>query len=130
MAITKLLLRYGSLTDEMIKDFSSDYPDDASLVFRISGIEDSILFTGDVHTAEMGEYLLREHAALLQARYLQVNDHGDSEFDQYFYDVVAPKIAICDVPEDELNESLSEYLHAKDIDIYSFATAPNRFAFK
>ena len=124
-----------SSANDDIKDFSTDYPNDASLVFKISGSEDSILFTADITTKQMCNYLLDNHADLLQAKYIQMNHHGWNWFDYSFYNVVNPKIALFDTPKWEFEEKeetieLRKYIVSNNIEVYDFNTAPNRFEFK
>lgn len=67
-----------------------------SLVFRISGKNKSILFTGDIYKDQADE-LAREYGSKLKSDYLQAPHHGRLNKEPvYFYETVAPKKTFVD----------------------------------
>lgn len=130
-----LQLQVLSCSNEEIQTISNNYPNDASMVFKISGEEDSILFLADVQSKQMSSYLLENYQTLLQSNYVQINHHGWNEFDYEFYDYINPDYAFIDTTyllkeEHEEIVNLINYLQSKGIEVYDFETAPNRFSFK
>ncbi len=113
-----------------------DVPNNASLVFKVTGQEDSILFCADAHTDLLGDALIAEYGDRLQAKYVQTGHHGNNSFPDYFYDTVQPEIAIFDGPEwlmtgeNYTAKDLAAYFEANDVEVFSYMTAPNIFEFK
>ncbi|MCR5545744.1 MAG: MBL fold metallo-hydrolase [Lachnospiraceae bacterium] len=110
-----------------------DAANDGSLVFEISGNEQSMLFCADTGEAQ-SETIIENYGEKLSADYLQLGHHGNGGLNEKFYRMVSPKVAFFDAPEWLMNPeqgtnyttpeniALMEELGAK---IYSFDSAPN-----
>lgn len=95
-------------------------------MFKISGIEDSVLFCGDCYNTDYAKCLIENYGDELQSEYVQLGHHGNNSFPTSFYDVVDPKVAFFDAPEwlmigegynaDELNT----YLIDKKTETYDY----------
>lgn len=116
---------------------STDIPNDASLVFKISGKKDSVLFCADCHSQVMADYLIRTYdKGQLNSEYVQLGHHGNNSFPTYFYDYVDPDVALFDAPEwlmtgeNYTAKDLKKYFIDKGAECYDFTTAPNTFIFK
>lgn len=76
LEICGLQIEILSAYDENVKNISRDYLNDGSMMFKVSGNEDSFLFCADVGI-NMSDYLLQKHGAeKLSADYLQMGHHG------------------------------------------------------
>ena len=133
--IDNLTIDIISSGNDVIKSFSDYYSNDSGIVFKVSGQEDTILFTSDVESEQMGKYLIRYYKNELPAKYLQVNHHGNNQFPLEFYDIVNPEIVIFDTPnwlfaEKENARDLRKYFVDKKVKVYDFRSIPNRFIFK
>ncbi|MGN0495232.1 MAG: MBL fold metallo-hydrolase [Lachnospiraceae bacterium] len=128
---------FGSYGDVALENGSGDIPNNASLVFKIAGEEDSILFCSDCHDASMADYFMDKYTSEeLHAKYVQLGHHGNNSFPTYFYDYVNPDIVLFDSPEWLMTgesysaKDLKEYFEDKDIICFDYTTAPNKFAIK
>jgi beta-lactamase superfamily II metal-dependent hydrolase len=139
------VLGIGSLTvtvlnsyDDKIKEAgSTDIPNDASLVLKFEGEEDSVLFCADCHSPVMADLLLSEYTPeQLHAEYVQLGHHGNNSFPTYFYDVVDPQIALFDAPEwlmtgeNYTAKDMLDYFNEKSAQSYDYRTAPNEFVIR
>ena len=121
--------------DQMIVDY--DHPDVAnlaSLMFKFTGEEDSILFCGDV-LGFLGMDLLDMYGDQLDATYVQPGHHGNNAMPIEFYEALNPEVMFFDGPA-WLNESdeytakaLIEWCKENGIETYEFKTAPNSVGF-
>lgn len=122
--------------DQMIADYEHpDVANLASLVFKVTGKEDSMLFCGDM-LAFLGMDLLDMYGDALDADYVQPGHHGNIDISYEFYEALNPKVMFFDGPA-WLNESdeyyskgLIEWCQANDIVTYDFGTAPNSMSFE
>lgn len=128
---------YSSYGDAVLENGYGDIPNNASLVFKISGEEDSILFCSDCHDASMADYLMNTYTGEeLHAEYVQLGHHGNNSFPAYFYDYVNPEVALFDSPEwlmtgeNYTAKDLKQYFLDKNITCYDYVTAPNSFIFR
>lgn len=119
-----------------IKAQKQDLPNNMSLMLKVVGEENSILFCADCHGEKMAKMLIKKYGDELQAEYVQLGHHGNNSFPESFYDVVNPNYAIFDGPEwlidsDEYTaKDLMQYFKEKGVVCYDYRTAENRFVFR
>ncbi len=118
--------------DEHVDALPQQLPNDGSIMFKISGAEQSMLFCADVEEV-MEQYIIPEHGGELRADYVQCGHHGNDSLSHEFYDLVGASAAFIDAPEWELDpdskytaHELREYLRSKGTAVYTFETAPNQ----
>lgn len=123
--------------DQVVYDTcQGDIPNDCSLVFKVSGAKDSILFCGDCHTAEMADMLISRYGENLQAEYVQPGHHGNNSFPTSFYDVVNPSAVIFNAPEwlmtgeNYTAKDLKEYFEQKNVKVYDYSSPCLMFRFE
>lgn len=128
---------FNSYGDTVLNNGSGDIPNNASLVFKIVGEEDSILFCADCHSETMADYFMKNYTEEeLHAEYVQLGHHGNNSFPTYFYDYVKPEVVLFDAPdwlmtgEDYTARELEQYFEKQGISCYDYRTAPNQFVFK
>ncbi|MCR5593835.1 MAG: hypothetical protein K6F79_08850 [Saccharofermentans sp.] len=125
---------FNSYDDIVIGTGSPDVANFASLVFKISGQEDSILFCGDVY-GQLWVLLTEMYGDRLAARYVQPGHHGNNHVDSEYWSVVNADVMFFDGPswlttsDDHDAKRLIEWCHSNGIETYEFATAPNWVAF-
>lgn len=125
-----------SAYDKEMKALTKDLMNDGSLMFRISGKEDSMLFCADVGTS-LTETLVDEYGDSLKSDYLQMGHHGFGGLDQEFYRLTAPKAAFFDAPDwlvngegDRNTKKNEELMRAMDCTLFFYYTAPNQILLK
>lgn len=115
--------------DNAVESIGNREASNSSLVFSLTGTEDSILFMSyvtrpiedDVVTAIGNQ----------QFDYITVNDHGEWVFDYWWFDLMSPKGIFFDEESDRLEpggnafESYA-YFSEKGYNTYTFDTVPNR----
>ena len=123
--------------DESLREYyGDDIPNNASLIFKVSGKKDSILFCGDAHQAPLADYLTRTWGERLKAEYVQTGHHGNHSFPKRFYDMVSPETAFFDAPEwlmtgeEYTARKLKKYFTGKRIKTVDYQTAPNSCLFR
>ncbi len=84
---------------QVVENGSGDLPNYASLVFKITGKKDSILFCGDCHGEQMGQLLQEQYGKEMVAEYAQLGHHGNNSFLLDFYENAEIKYALFDAPE-------------------------------
>lgn len=116
----------------------TDAINDGSLMFKVSGERDSMLFCADVGVG-MSEKLIEQWGEQLKADYIQMGHHGNGGLNEDFYRMVHPRIAFSDAPEwlfhpgsgsifdSEAKTALMESMGAT---VYYYATAPNSVKLK
>ena len=121
--------------DQMVVDTGSmDVANFGSLLFKISGNEDSFLVCGDVY-GSLWIQLAQMYGDRLAADYVQAGHHGNNHVDPSEWAVVDAEVMLFDAPEwltqsDEYNaRPLIEWCHENGIETYEYATAPNSFEF-
>ena len=124
----------NSYDEKIAESGSADIPNDASLVLKLEGKEDSVLFCADCHSQGMADLLMGEYTKeQLHAKYVQLGHHGNNSFPNYFYDYVEPQIALFDSPEwlmtgeNYTAKDLLGYFNEKGVQSYDYRTAPNQF---
>ena len=131
-----------SAYDDTIDKLSNDLMNDGSLLFRVKGKEESMLFCADVGSAggktgkmqkRMTKYLVEEYGDALKSDYIQMAHHGFQGLNKEFYEKVDPKAAFFDAPYWLMNGE-SEFSSKEKEDmildmgkiVYSYYTAPNQ----
>lgn len=112
----------------------TDAVNDGSLLFKISGRRNSMLFCADVGV-KMSQTLIEQWGDQLKSDYLQMGHHGNGGLNEDFYRLVQPSVAFADAPEwlfhpedgtatydSEIKTALMESMGAT---VYYYATAPN-----
>ena len=118
--------------DENVDTLPDHLPNQGSMMFRIEGAEQSMLFCADVQK-EMEQFIIPEHKNDLHADYVQCGHHGNWGLSKEFYDYVNASVAFMDAPEWLFDpeskytaNELREYLEEKGTTVYTFETAPNQ----
>lgn len=117
--------------------YSKDYLNDGSMMFKVTNEEESMLFCSDVGV-NMSAYLHGCWQKSIKVDYLQMGHHGYGGLEDYFYQTVSPKVAFFDAPEymmfDETgkfdnpqNKALMEKMGCV---IYYFKDGPNSIILK
>lgn len=132
----KVLSSYEPWIDEKTDNLLNN----GSIVFKLYGNKESLLFCGDIQAKIISEYLLDNYKNDLKSDYLQVPHHGNNYMGEEFYKTVSPKVAFFCAPDwlmenrnnvswftvKENRKSLED-LGAK---IYWHNTSPNILKFK
>ena len=132
--IIGLNMKVLSAYSDYIEENSDNALNDGSIVFKLYGNEESILFCGDAQSEFVGEYLLENYYDELKSDYLQVGHHGNNSFSDEFYETVNPKVAFFSAPTvimENLNnvswyttEYLSELLKNMGTTVFTFKDSP------
>ena len=111
-----------------------------SLVFKLYGKKENMLFCADTQDEKIEKKLIENHSEELKSNYLQVGHHGNNQFSHEFYKAVSPKIAFFSAPEDLINNVLNvswytagtvkKWLEDDGVIVYSHNTAPNCITIK
>lgn len=125
-----------SAYDTRLNSMTNDLMNDGSLMFRLSGREESMLFCADVGTS-LTDYLIDEYGESLKSDYIQMGHHGFGGLDEEFYRLVDPKAAFFDAPDWLVNEEGDRSTQEKEAlmremgcVIFSYYTAPNQILLK
>ena len=135
--ILGLKMEVISAWDDHVDTFENNQCNDGSIMFKLSGKEESMLFCSDVQK-EMEEFIIPGNEEKLKADYVQCGHHGNWGLTTEFYDIVDPKGAFLDSPsyilEDESDyydaHLLVDYFKERDTEVYTFGTAPNSINIK
>ena len=106
-----------------------DYQNNASLLFKISGTQDSMLFCSDIKY-DMNNYLLDHYRSDIACDYIQAGHHGNWSFSDEFYEAAGASCAFIDAPAsitdnpDFPASTLKSFLQKKGT-VFDFSTAPN-----
>lgn len=107
----------------------ADLPNTSSLVFKISGMKDSILICGDCRSDDMSHLLIEEWGEELDSEYVQLGHHGNNSFNNEFYDAVAPDVALFDAPDwlmdgDQYTaKGLKEFFVDNNVECFDFTSS-------
>ena len=123
--------------DEHVQELSKDFLNDGSLMFKVSGETQSMLFCADVGKS-MSKYLYRTWGDQLQATYLQMGHHGYGGLKDAFYKKVHPEVAFFDAPDSMMLDTSGTYDNPEHVrlmeelgsKIVSFCSAPNSVTLK
>lgn len=128
---------FNSYDEITLATETTDIPNDAALMLKISSTQDSILFCSDCHSQVMADMLMKEYTAeQLHAEYVQPGHHGNNSLPVGFYDYIKPKQIIFDAPEwlmtgvDYTAKDLAAYMESMGVECYDYRTAPNSFVFQ
>ena len=128
----EVLSAYDSRLDSLTKDLMND----GSMMFRISGREESMLFCADVGVSLTG-YLIDKYGGSLKSDYIQMGHHGLGGLGEEFYRLVDPKAAFFDAPDwlvngegDRSTQEKEALMREMGCVIFSYYTAPNQILLK
>lgn len=120
---------------DWVGENSTNLLNNGSLVFKLSGQKQSILFCGDTQSIEICNKIIENHSKELDSDYLQVGHHGNNWFSEDFYDLVSPEVAFICAPDSIKNnvnniswytvDKIVEMLESKGVKILSDSTSPN-----
>lgn len=128
---------YNAFDDIVIQNVGEekDYQNNASLLFKVSSKNSSMLFCSDIKY-DMDAYLLGACRDMLSCDYVQTGHHGSWSFSDEFYDAADGDVYFIDAPPSitgstdfpasELKRGLSE----KRKLVLDFSTAPNSVTLK
>jgi hypothetical protein len=132
----KVLSVYESWMDDEVSNLLNN----GSMIFKLYGNEESILYCADVQTNRVEKNLLENYKEDLPSDYIQIQHHGNSIFSEDFYKIVNPKIAFFDAPtsivENQNNVSWFTIVETKKmledwgVKTYYFNTTPNSIIMK
>lgn len=118
---------------------SRDLCNDGSMMFKIYGREESMIFCADVGES-MSDVILSRFEPEIKCDYIQMGHHGNGGLSEKFYRLTKPQAAFFDAPDwlmnpqdpesiwtTPLNRALMESMGAN---VYSFHTAPNQIWMK
>jgi beta-lactamase superfamily II metal-dependent hydrolase len=94
-----LKMKVLSSYEDWIDEKTDNLLNNGSVVFKLYGNEESILFCGDIQSAEIGKYLMENYKDELKSDYLQVPHHGNNSMGDEFYKLVSPKVAFFSAPD-------------------------------
>lgn len=139
--IIGLKMKVLSAYDKWISEEMTNLLNNGSIVFKLYGNEESIMFCGDAQSEKISDYILENYSKEeLKSDYLQVAHHGNNSFSDEFYETVNPKVAFFPAPtaimENVHNiswfsvEENSKLLEEMGATIYSFADSPSQIVMK
>ena len=121
--------------DQMVVDTGNpDVANNTSLVFKITGDDDSILFCADIRY-DLGMQILDMYGDAMDAEYVQAAHHGNNTVPYEFYEQVGAQVVLFDGPawltqtENYPVRDLIAQCRDNGITTYEFETAPNSFGF-
>lgn len=112
-----------------------DYQNNASLLFKVSSANSSILFSSDIKY-DMDAYLLANYGNAIACDYVQTGHHGNWSFSDAFYEKTNASVFFFDAPADITENpnfpasELKDGLEAKNKTVLDFGTAPNTVTLK
>lgn len=112
-----------------------DYQNNASLLFKVSSKNSSMLFCSDIKY-DMNELLLAAYSDKLTCDYVQVGHHGNWSFSDEFYEATNASVFFMDAPADITENAqfpasiLKDNLIQKNRTVLDFSTAPNTVTLK
>ncbi len=125
--------------DDKVKELANDWPNNSSLIFKMSFQENSVLFLGDLtHSATgLSQYMLDTYGAdALHADYVQSGHHGHNGPLIDFYEAIHPNVLFLDGPEwlmtgESFNaKDLLAWCEENGIETYDYRQAPSSFELK
>lgn len=116
---------------EHVKQYSRDYLNDGSLMFKVKAKKQSMLFCADVGVS-VSDYLLNRWADTLPSDYLQMGHHGYGGLKDDFYHKVSPKVAFFDAPAHMMLDETGKFdnpenkklMESMGSEVYSFIGGP------
>ncbi len=121
-----------SAYDDYVDEISDDIHNDGSMMFKVYGEKESMLFCADVGNS-MSEWIIEHYGEELASDYLQMGNHGNGGLSEEFYRLVHPKAAFFDAPAWLFDSAEEQYTLQKNREImedmgaviYSFEGAPH-----
>lgn len=123
-----------SYSDWVYKN-SANLLNNGSLVFKLYGKNENMLFCADTQSKNIGDVIIQRHKDNLKSDYLQVAHHGNNSFTDEFYNIVSPKTAFICAPDSLINNidniswftvgDIKKKLEDSGVTIYSDNTSPN-----
>ena len=132
LEIDGLKVKVFSSFDEHVRELSTDWPNDSSIVFRVTAQEESVLFLGDLSRAgvPLGQYIIDTFGAdQVRADYIQAGHHGNWGQPISFYAQLMPKVIFQDGPEWLFGDTydakdLKAWCEENGITAYDYRNAP------
>lgn len=121
-----------SAYDDYVDEISNDLHNDGSMMFKVYGEKESMLFCADVGK-KMSKWIIEHYGEELSSDYLQMGHHGNGGLSEEFYRMVHPKAAFFDAPAWLFDSTEEKYTSRKNREIvedmgaviYSFEGAPH-----
>ena len=135
-AVDDLTIDVFSAYDDFVHDLQQDPANNGSLIFKISGIKDSILFFGDAYNETLFDDIYAAYGDQMKAEYVQAPHHGNSVLPMDKYTLLEPEVIFLDGPEwlmiseDHKAKDLLVWCQENGVTSYDYRTAPNVFNFK
>lgn len=137
LEICGLQVEIFSAYGDHVKQYSRDYLNDGSMMFKVTNDTESMLFCADVGVS-VSDYLLHTWGEKLQADYLQMGHHGYGGLNDNFYQMVNPEVAFFDAPDWLMLDTTGKYDNPEHVrlmegmgsEIKSFNSAPNAVILK
>lgn len=131
--VGKLKVEVLSAYEDKVDELSKDLVNDGSMIFRITGEKENMLFCADVGKS-LSNYLVEKYGESLKSDYLQMGHHGNGGLKEDFYRRVSPKIAFFDAPNwlfyDETGNYTTpanrKFMESLGSEIKSYETTPNK----
>lgn len=128
---------------DKIKDLSDDLANDGSMMFKLTGNKENMLFCADVGY-RISDKIIADYKDQLKSDYIQMGHHGNGGMTEEFYQLVNPKVAFFDAPEwlmKNINPSTGKagkwdtpekikLMEGMGATIYGYTTAPNSIVLK
>lgn len=133
LSISGLEIDILSAYDDYVDGLSDDLLNDGSIMFKINGKKQSMLFCADVGIS-LSDYLVSVYGDSLKADYIQMGHHGNGGLSEKFYRLVNPEVAFFDAGEQLMNPSEGntwttpqnrELMESLGAEIYYFETGEN-----
>ena len=133
-----LTVNVFSAYDDHVDQVTNDLCNDGSLMFKINGKEESMLFCSDVG-AVMSDEIIAAYGSQLKTDYIQMGHHGNGGLSEEFYKLTQPKAAFFDAPDWLMNNTNGgtyntpekrDLMANMSAEIYYYATAPNTIYLK
>lgn len=124
---------FNAYDEEVAKanEKEKDLPNIASLVFKLTGENHSVLFCGDCHGSTMENMLWEKYKTDMQADYIQLGHHGNHSFSGTFYKRLQPEAVLFDAPqwlmtgETYTAAELKSFFVLNDVKTYDYTTGIN-----
>lgn len=128
---------YNAFDDTVLANIGDelDYQNNASLLFKVSSANSSMLFCSDIKY-DMDTYLLSNYGEQLACDYVQTGHHGNWSFSEEFYEKTGASVFFFDAPAsitenpDFPASSFKDSLEAQNKAVLDFSTAPNTVTLK
>lgn len=126
--------------DNWIGEEMENLLNNGSIVFKLYGNKEAIMFCGDVQDKKIGEFLVNKYGGRLSSDYLQVPHHGNNSLGEEFYKLVNPRIAFFPAPEWIMKNTnnvdwftapqIWEFLRNRGVKTYYFRNSPAKIIMK